>query len=140
MATHSSVLAWRIPGMGEPCGLPFMGSHRVGHNWSDLTAAAILSCFQLQQHWAPVFHRQGLWKLLLMYFLLLLIFSSPGDLCQCSVGHAYETISFLLKWYSSTGQRHFDFKKDGLSFFCSIKHCPWKTEVILEAYRKVPLL
>ena len=29
-ATHSSVLAWRIPGMGEPGGLPFMGSHRVG--------------------------------------------------------------------------------------------------------------
>ena len=40
MATHSSVLAWRIPGMGEPGGLPSMGSHRVGHDWSDLTAAA----------------------------------------------------------------------------------------------------
>ena len=32
MATHSSVLAWRIPGTGEPGGLPSMGSHRVGHN------------------------------------------------------------------------------------------------------------
>ena len=40
MATHSSVLAWRIPGMEEPGGLPSMGSHRVGHNWSDLAAAA----------------------------------------------------------------------------------------------------
>ena len=40
MATHSSVLAWRIPGMGEPRGLPSMGSHRVGHDWSDLAAAA----------------------------------------------------------------------------------------------------
>ena len=39
MATHSSVLAWRIPGTGEPGGLPSMGSHRVGHNWSDLAAA-----------------------------------------------------------------------------------------------------
>ena len=39
MATHSSVLAWRIPGTGEPCGLPSMGSHRVGHDWSDLAAA-----------------------------------------------------------------------------------------------------
>ena len=38
MATHSGVLAWRIPGMGEPSGLPFMGSHRVGHDWSDLAA------------------------------------------------------------------------------------------------------
>ena len=37
---HSSVLAWRIPGTGEPGGLPSMGSHRVGHDWSDLAAAA----------------------------------------------------------------------------------------------------
>ena len=40
MATHSSVLAWRIPGTGEPGGLPSMGLHRVGHDWSDLAAAA----------------------------------------------------------------------------------------------------
>ena len=40
MATHSSVLAWRIPGMGEPGGLPSMGSHIVGHDWIDLAAAA----------------------------------------------------------------------------------------------------
>ena len=40
MATHSSVLAWRIPGTGEPGGLPSMGSHRVGHDWSGLAAAA----------------------------------------------------------------------------------------------------
>ena len=41
MATHSSVLAWRIPGTGEPGGLPSVGSHRVGHDWSDLAAAAV---------------------------------------------------------------------------------------------------
>ena len=40
VATHSSVLAWRIPGAVEPGGLPSMGSHRVGHDWSDLAAAA----------------------------------------------------------------------------------------------------
>ena len=40
MATHSSALAWRIPGMGEPGGLPSMGSHRVGHDWSNSAAAA----------------------------------------------------------------------------------------------------
>ena len=40
MATHSSVLAWRIPGMGEPGGLPSLGLHIVGHDWSDLAAAA----------------------------------------------------------------------------------------------------
>ena len=40
MATHSSVLAWRILGTGEPGGLPSMGLHRVGHDWSNLAAAA----------------------------------------------------------------------------------------------------
>ena len=40
MAVHSSVLAWRIPGMEEPGGLPSMGWQRVGHDWSDLAAAA----------------------------------------------------------------------------------------------------
>ena len=42
MATHSSVLAWRIPGTGEPGGLPSMGLHRVGDDRSDLAAAAAL--------------------------------------------------------------------------------------------------
>ena len=57
MATHSSVLAWRIPETGEPGGLPSMGLHRVGHNYSDL--ATSLSFFTLM-HWrrwqpTPVF-------------------------------------------------------------------------------------
>ena len=47
MATHSSVLAWRIPGTGEPGGLPSVGSHRVRHDLSDLAAAA--------QHCSTVF-------------------------------------------------------------------------------------
>ena len=42
MATHSSVLAWRIPGTGEPGGLLSMGLHRVGHDRSDLAAAALM--------------------------------------------------------------------------------------------------
>ena len=40
MATHSSVLAWRIPGIGDPGGLPSVGSHRIGHDCSSLAAAA----------------------------------------------------------------------------------------------------
>ena len=40
MAPYSSIPAWRIPGTGEPGGLLSMGSHRVGHDWSDLAAAA----------------------------------------------------------------------------------------------------
>ena len=54
MATHCSVLAWRIPGTGEPGGLPSVGSHRVGHDWSDLAAAAerlsLFVCKALKLH------------------------------------------------------------------------------------------
>ena len=54
MATHSSVLAWRIPGMGEPGGLPSIGSHRVGHNGSDLAAAAAAT-----RHKKSILHDEG---------------------------------------------------------------------------------
>ena len=56
MATHSSVLAWRIPGTGEPGGLLSLGSHRVG--WSDLAAAAVALC--LSQH--PLDHWHSSFK------------------------------------------------------------------------------
>ena len=50
MATHSSVLAWRIPGTGEPGGLPSMGSHRVGYDWSDLAAATVAADLNLNYY------------------------------------------------------------------------------------------
>ncbi|CAM9799381.1 unnamed protein product [Rangifer tarandus platyrhynchus] len=65
VAAHSSVLAWRIPGTGEPGGLRSMGSHRVGHDWSDLAAAAATSlktkfpaeqCYWFHKHWRVVLH------------------------------------------------------------------------------------
>ena len=64
MATHSTVLAWIIPGMGEPCGLLSMGSHRVGHNWSDLAAAAAAAA---ARRGSPVFRsvsQKHYWKLI----------------------------------------------------------------------------
>ena len=47
MTTHSSVLAWRIPGTGEPGGLPSLGLHRVRHYWSDLATAAACICIRI---------------------------------------------------------------------------------------------
>ena len=59
MATHSSVLAWRIPGTGKPGGLPSVGSHRVRHDWCDLAAAvAVLLLFCVLVFWP-----QGVWNL-----------------------------------------------------------------------------
>ena len=60
MATHSSVLAWRIPGTGEPDGLPSMGSHRVGHDWSDLAAAAAATSCEELTHWKRLWCWEGL--------------------------------------------------------------------------------
>ena len=53
-ATHCSVLALRIPGTGEPGGLPSMGLHRVGHDWSDLAAAAELKKRWRWIHWRSI--------------------------------------------------------------------------------------
>ena len=54
MATHSSILAWRIPGTGEPGRLPSKGSHRVGHNWSDLAAAAAAVLYLREGNGSPL--------------------------------------------------------------------------------------
>ena len=84
MATHSSVLAWRIPGTGEPGGLQSLGSHKVGHDWSDLVVV--------------VSHR--LWKVVpssfvWRYFLISPLISStpPFFLVACCL------VSMCL-WYS----------------------------------------
>ena len=64
MATHSSVLAWRIPGMGEPGGLLSVGSHRVGHDWSDLAAATAAVPF------SPAVYEWSCFSILLVHKLV----------------------------------------------------------------------
>ena len=72
MATHSSVLAWRIPGTGEPGGLPSMASHRVGHDWSNLAAAAAASKVNVtvlsSKFWSNLLLSQGNQNKMLMYW------------------------------------------------------------------------
>ena len=60
MAPHSSILAWQVPGTGEPGGLPSMGSHRVGHNGSDLAEQQQLDCPVSWQPRSPPFFFQML--------------------------------------------------------------------------------
>ena len=64
MATHSSVLAWRIPGTVEPGGLLSMGSHRVRHDWSDLAAAAaaLRTCICQAHCLQKVLNKLSLWN------------------------------------------------------------------------------
>ena len=56
VVTHSTVLAWRIPGTGDPGGLPSMGSRRVGHNWSDLAAAAVAAVYMFRFYFLKSSH------------------------------------------------------------------------------------
>ena len=56
VATHSGILAWRIPGTGKPGGLLSMGSHRVGHNWSDSAAAAAATQVNHEVAWVSARH------------------------------------------------------------------------------------
>ena len=85
MATHSSVLAWRIPGTGKPGGLLSMGSHRVGHDWSNLAAAAAAdhySEFFLTLHWN--------------------MFDFPKDTLECLIGSHFPCGKVLWKNDSSS--------------------------------------
>ena len=90
MAIHSSILAWRIPGTGEPGGLPSMGSHRVGHDWSDLAAAV--------------------WT---FFGIALLLIAMQTDLLQCC-GHCWV---FQICWHiecSTLTASYFRIESDGL--------------------------
>ena len=71
MATHSSVLAWRIPGREKPGRRPSMGSHRVGHDWSDLAAAGFRE------------HRGSVW-----------LFRDPGNISRALGSNSPKLISF----------------------------------------------
>ena len=86
MATHSSVLAWRIPGTGEPGGLPLMGSHRVGHDWSDLAAAAAAVHIRWPKYWSfsvsPSNEYSGLISFRIDWFNLLAVQGNLKSLLQ----------------------------------------------------------
>ena len=108
MATHSSVLAWRIPGTGEPGGLPSTGSHRVGCDWSDLAAtaaAAISETFLSTSSWNLL----SLWAVSLTWFSFYITSLSLSTqlfvlLCQFlhiswSRGNGKASVSTLRFWF-----------------------------------------
>ena len=81
MATHSSVLAWGIPGTAGPGGLPSLGSHRVGHDWSDLAATAA-ACLLIRQSdltvpWTLCNENQHILLLRLSRFSHVRLFATP---------------------------------------------------------------
>ena len=89
METHSSVLSWRVPGTAEPGGLPSMGLHRVGHDWSDLAAAVMI--YLASPHLVP---------------------KTPGFHvvmeAKWTVGNCFEVVS--VKWDLTSGGEKKEFK------------------------------
>ena len=85
MATHSSVLAWRIPGTGKPGGLPSMGPHRVGHDWNDLAAELSLesSLLKLESLLLSPYVTSG--KLLHLFASLALSWKMRGKIKQMHI-------------------------------------------------------
>ena len=91
MLTHSSVLAWRIPGTGEPGGLPSVGSHRVRHDWSDLAAAAAAT--QTDMKWYLIVFLVGISLVVIllvsdisnMYLLVICMYSLEKCIFRFSV-------------------------------------------------------
>ena len=127
MATHSSVLAWRIPGTGEPGGLPSMGSHRVRHDWSNLAVVVaaeyyicifILSTRRLQsirdicQPW------RYLWDKLLQ---LCLIPCNPMDYSLPGSSVHGDSAGKILEWVAMPSSRVFSQPKDWTCVF----HVSW---------------
>ena len=113
MATHSSVLAWRIPGTGEPGGLLSMGSHRVGHDWSDLAAAAAAAWVYFQIRPCIAKHLSFLsrgrlgchhsqnnvcWKLVTANLLFIKLGNWLQVSLKCQVQTGFQAYSYKKKW------------------------------------------
>ena len=101
MATHSSIFAWRIPGTEEPGRLPSTGSHRVGHDWSDLAAAAagiLRVC--VHTHKTPR-KNSGSTAWFLLFSLDLCFFEIESgheilSLLSCRLAHTLKTCFYIL--------------------------------------------
>ena len=117
MATHSSVLAWRIPGAGEPGGLPSVGSHRVRHDWRDLAAAAACCC------------------------ILQNVLFKDWIVCDCSIDHLiYSSVNQLsgcfLEYRSAT-----IFSRPWFQFFLvhiRKRHCRSHGNCIFQCFEELP--
>ena len=99
MATHSSVLAWRIPRTGKPRGLRSMGSHRVGHDWSDLAAALHIIVALFTMYWLS-----GCFKYVVSFLISWLQspsvdFGAPKN----KVWHCFHCFPIYFPWSDGTG-------------------------------------
>ena len=106
MATHSSVLAWRIPGTGEPGGLPSLGSHRVGQDWSSSSSSRDNQCVFLME------------MFLLSYANVLCIYPRLcPQVLSASWLRTYLTNQYVILRYCSPNLCKWNYLYGGLPFF-----------------------
>ena len=115
MATHSSVLAWRIPGTGEPGGLPSMGLHRVRHNWSDL--AAVLNYVKDIDTETHIFLQSFNGFFILSNEMTLFALWVPFDV-------ALSFSKSFLGWFGILSFYHFCMKDKDKQYWCSVITTP----------------
>ena len=109
MATHSSVLAWRIPGTVEPGGLLSIGSHRVGHDWSDLAAAtAAFSIVQLSYPYMTTGKTIALTRRTFVGKVMSLLFNMQSRLVIVFLPRSKR---FLISWLQSQSAANLEPKK-----------------------------
>ena len=163
MATHSSVLAWRIPGTVEPGGLPSMGLHRVRHDWSDLAAAAATS-FQILTNSCICPHSCFLFLLLCeknppsplqlrssshplclcptasvsSRLLSSSLFSHPPPCYKMNIPHAYTPFQSLLSYFPSVHAKIL--KTSEFIFTVSLCSVLWNWAAILPPLTHLPPL
>ena len=133
MATYSSVLAWRIPWTAEPGGLPSMGSHRVGHDWSDLAVAAAALCdtvsFSLYISYSLlyVFKCFYVWYMCLQ-ILYLLVELIPWSLHNVFICLLLQRVKVFFIWYKYCYPGfnfHFHFSHPLIFSLCSSLDLKW---------------
>ena len=98
MTTHSSVLAWRIAGTGEPGGLPSVGSHRVGHDWSDSAAAAAYLESQLDSWVGKIPWRKDSPPTPVFWASLVAHIKNPPAMWEIWVGSLFGKIPWKRAW------------------------------------------
>ena len=111
MATHSSVLAWRIPGTGEPGGLPSTGSHRIGHDWRYLAAAAAAACICQSQ--TPKSSPLSRLRTITLYCMCVSLYLFKLEFCPAicpEVGLLYHMVTLFLDFYILNVIRKLNFK------------------------------
>ena len=99
MATHSNVLAWRIPGTGEPGGLPSIRSHRVGHDWSNLAAAAAAAAAvfrNVEEFFIATMARGATYISSKIFFPLSIMFVNFISVNACSLVYVFSLLCSLL--------------------------------------------